>query len=90
MTAAVRRLHVSGHEPKGDGGLAYGLRQPVRPSGARTLRAVNPPGMLAGERQRRTLPLAGWPTAGRPGMGRAGARPAAVVTHSCTAPGIYG
>jgi len=24
MTAAVRRLHVSGHELKGDGGLAYG------------------------------------------------------------------
>jgi len=24
MTAAVRHLHVSGHELKGDGGLAYG------------------------------------------------------------------
>jgi len=24
MTAAVRRLHVSGHELKDDGGIAYG------------------------------------------------------------------
>ena len=37
----------------------------------RTLRAVNAPGMLAGERQRRTLRSA----AGRPGMGRGGRRP---------------
>jgi hypothetical protein len=40
-------------------------------SGARTLRAVNAPGMVAGERQRRTLR----PEAGRPGMGRGGRRP---------------
>jgi hypothetical protein len=51
------------------------LRQPVRPSGARTLRAVNGPGMLAGERQRRTLRPASWPAAGRPGMGRGARRP---------------
>jgi hypothetical protein len=31
------------------------------PSGARTLRAVNAPGMLAGERQRRALRSASWP-----------------------------
>src|SRR5438132_4094350 len=41
----------------------------------RTLRAVNPPGMLAWERQRRTLRSASWPAAGRPGMGRGGRRP---------------
>jgi hypothetical protein len=41
----------------------------------RTLRAVNAPGMLAWERQRRTLRPAGWPAAGRPGMGRGGSRP---------------
>jgi len=45
------------------------LRQPVRPSGARTLRAVNAPGMLAWERQRRTLR----PAAGRPGAVRTAA-----------------
>src|SRR5690242_20146907 len=39
---------------------------------------------LAWERQRRTLR----PAAGRPGTARGGSRPAAVVTHSCAAPGI--
>jgi hypothetical protein len=32
-------------------------------------------GMPTGERQRRTLRLAGWPAAGRPGMGRSWRRP---------------
>jgi len=45
----------------------------VRPSGARTLRAVNAPGMLAWERQRRTLRPASWPAAGRPGAVRTAA-----------------
>src|SRR5436190_24063336 len=41
----------------------------------RTLRAVNAPGMLARERQRRTRRSASRPAAGRPGMARGGRRP---------------
>ena len=56
----------------------------VRPSGARTLQAVNAPGMVAWERQRghsgRRLADPVWVAAGE--------GPAAVVTHSSTAPGI--
>src|SRR6266704_3492719 len=41
----------------------------------RTPRAVNAPGMLAWERQRRTRRPASCPAAGRPGMARGGRRP---------------
>jgi len=67
MTAAVRRLQVSGHELKGDGGLAYGWDDRCgRPVPARC-GPWTPPGMLAWERQRRTLRSASRPAAGRPG-----------------------
>jgi len=57
----------------------------VWPSGARTLRAVNGPGMLAWERQRRTLRSA----AGRPGTGRGGRRPRRRGYPRLHSPGIY-
>src|SRR6266496_460070 len=84
MTAAVRRLQVSGHELRAMAAslMAETTGVAVR---CRTLGAVNAPGMLAWERQRRTRRPAGrrladpvWPAAGE--------GPAAVVTHSSTAP----
>ena len=58
------------------------------PSGARTLRAVNAPGMPAWERQRRFRASSGQ-TLADPVWAAAGEGPAAAVTHSSIAPGIY-
>jgi len=84
MTAAVRRLHVAGHELKA---------MAASPMAETTGVAVRCPHAAGRER-----PGAWWPGSGSDGhSGRrladpvwvaAGEGPAAVVTHSCAAPGI--